>query len=282
MRCAVIAISGIRALNDGEFNLIREVVYKESGINLTDMKKALVQSRVMKRLRELKIPDYESYCGYLADNYDAEIVNLINCITTNKTDFFREPRHFDFMKETALPEFERAGRKALRIWSAGCSNGAEPYTIAISIREYFRDRMFPDVKILATDIDTQVLRKAEAGVFGAAELENVDIGIVRRYFKRGRGDNAGLFKVTEAVRGMITFGRLNLLDDCYPMKRTFDIIFCRNVIIYFDTASRKKLFEKFERFLNDDGYLIMGHSETLTGLTNRFSFIGNTIYRKVV
>lgn len=278
----MIAITGIRALKDDEFNLIKDIIYKESGIHLSDMKRALVQSRVMKRLRELRIPNYEEYCSYLTGNYDVEIVNLINCITTNKTDFFREPRHFDFMREIALPEFERAGRKRIRIWSAGCSTGAEPYTIAITVAEYFQDRKMPDVRILATDIDTQVLRKAEAGIYGAGELANIDIDILKKYFKRGRGENAGLFKVKDAVRGMTTFGRLNLLDEAYPMKGSFDMIFCRNVIIYFDTASRKKLFDKFSGFLNDDGYLVMGHSETLTGLTSRFGFIGNTIYRKVV
>jgi chemotaxis protein methyltransferase CheR len=268
-------------LQDGEFNLIKEIIHKESGIHLSEMKKALVQSRVMKRLRELKIWNYEDYCDYLANNYDAEIVNLINCITTNKTDFFREPRHFDFLKQTALPEFERAGKRHIKIWSAGCSIGAEPYTIAISVQEHFRGRTAPDIKILATDIDTQVLRKAESGIYTAYEVENIDIEILKRYFMRGTGENDGLFKIKDPPKKVITFRRLNLLDDEYPMRGAFDVIFCRNVIIYFDTDSRKRLFEKFHGYLNKDGYLIMGHSETLTGLTNRFRFIGNTIYRKV-
>jgi chemotaxis protein methyltransferase CheR len=278
----VIAISGIRGLKDGEFNLIKDIVYKESGIHLTDMKKALVQARVMKRLRELKIGNYGAYCDYLNDNYDKEIVNLINCITTNKTDFFREPRHFEYMKQTALPEFERAGKKQVRIWSAGCSTGAEAYTIAITLCEYFHDKNRPDIKILATDIDTQVLRKGEAAIYSAADVENIDINILKKYFKRGSGENDGLFKIKDAVRSLITFRRLNLLDDTYPMKGTFNIIFCRNVIIYFDNESRRKLFDKFYRYLSDDGFLIMGHSETLAGLTSKFSFIGNTIYKKVV
>jgi chemotaxis protein methyltransferase CheR len=246
------------------------------------MKKALVQSRVLKRLRELKLWNYEDYCEYLTDNYDTEIVNLINCITTNKTDFFREPKHFEFLKQTALPEFERAGKKHIKIWSAGCSIGAEPYTIAISVFEHFRDRTGPDVKILATDIDTQVLQKAELGVYSISEIESIDVEILKRYFMRGIGENDGLIKIKDESKRITSFQRLNLLDDRYPMKGTFDIIFCRNVIIYFDTESRKKLFEKFHSYLNKDGYLIMGHSETLMGLTNKFNFIGNTIYRKVV
>lgn len=276
----MVAISGIRALQDDEFNLIKEIIYKESGIHLSDMKRALVQSRVTKRLRELQMWNYEDYCQYLTDNYDKEIVNLINCITTNKTDFFREPRHFEFMKQTALPEFEHAGKKNIKIWSAGCSIGAEPYTIAISACEYFQDKKMPVIKILATDIDTQVIRKGESGIYNISEVESIDIDILRKYFMRGTGANDGLFKIKDAIKKFISFRRLNLFDDCYPMRGTFDIIFCRNVIIYFDAESRKKLFEKFHNYLSKDGYLIMGHSETLTGLTNRYTFIGNTIYRK--
>jgi chemotaxis protein methyltransferase CheR len=140
----------------------------------------------------------------------------------------------------------------------------------------------PDIKILATDIDTQVLRKGESGIYSFSEVESIDFDILKKYFMRGTGENDGFFKIKEAAKKNISFRRLNLLDDSYPMRGTFDIIFCRNVIIYFDTESRKRLFEKFHNYLNNDGYLIMGHSETLTGLTNRFSFIGNTIYKKVV
>jgi len=277
----VVTIAGIRGLKDDEFNLIKDVIYRESGIRLTEMKKALVQARLMKRLRELKLPDYREYCHFLTNNYDREIINLINCITTNKTDFFREPKHFEFLQEVALPELEHSGRKRITIWSAGCSTGAEPYTIAITLREYFAGRSMPEVKILATDIDTQVLRRGEEGIYSYNEVDTINIELLRRYFKRGTGENEGFFKVKDSVQNMISFRRLNLLDDTYPMKGRFDIIFCRNVIIYFDTASRNRLFEKFHACLSDDGYLIMGHSETLAGMTTRFRFVGHTIYRKV-
>jgi len=277
----VVTIAGIRGLKDDEFNLIKDVIYRESWIRLTDMKKALVQARLMKRLRELKLPDYREYCHFLTNNYDREIINLINCITTNKTDFFREPKHFEFLQEVALPELEHSGRKRITIWSAGCSTGAEPYTIAITLREYFAGRSMPEVKILATDIDTQVLRRGEEGIYSYNEVDTINIELLRRYFKRGTGENEGFFNVKDSVQNMISFRRLNLLDDMYPMKGRFDIIFCRNVIIYFDTASRNRLFEKFHACLSDDGYLIMGHSETLAGMTTRFRFVGHTIYRKV-
>jgi len=277
----VVTIAGIRGLKDDEFNLIKDVIYRESGIRLTEMKKALVQARLMKRLRELKLPDYREYCHFLTNNYDREIINLINCITTNKTDFFREPKHFEFLQEVALPELEHSGRKRITIWSAGCSTGAETYTIAITLREYFAGRSMQEVKILATDIDTQVLRRGEEGIYSYNEVDTINIELLRRYFKRGTGENEGFFKVKDSVQNMISFRRLNLLDDTYPMKGRFDIIFCRNVIIYFDTASRNRLFEKFHACLSDDGYLIMGHSETLAGMTTRFRFVGHTIYRKV-
>jgi len=274
-------VVGMRQLNDEEFYLIKDIVYRESGIRLSEMKKALVQARLMKRLRELKLSDFGEYCSFLQENYGVEVTNLINCITTNKTDFFREANHFVFLREEAFPRLVAAEKKNIRIWSAGCSTGAEPYSIAMTALEYFGDRA-SKVKILATDIDTQVLRKGEEGVYHISEVEQIDIAVLKKYFKRGTGENLGYFKVKDAVRNMVTFRRLNLLDEVYPMRGPFDVIFCRNVIIYFDAEGRNKLFEKFYRYLDDDGYLIMGHSETLAGMTNRFRFLGHTIYRKAV
>jgi chemotaxis protein methyltransferase CheR len=278
----MVTIAGIRGLQDEEFNLIKDIVHKESGIRLTELKKSLVQSRLMKRLRELQLRNYHDYCRFLTNNYDNEIINLINCITTNKTDFFRESKHFDFMKGVVLPEFEHSGRKRLRIWSAGCSTGAEPYSIAMTVLDYYMRKSMPDIKILATDIDTQVLMKGEEGVYGVSEIAGVDVDVLKRYFMRGSGAHNGSFKIKDFVKKIVYFGRLNLLEDTYPMKGRFNIIFCRNVIIYFDAESRERLFEKFHTHLHDDGYLILGHSETLAGLTNRFRFIGNTVYRKVL
>ena len=278
----MVTIAGIRGLQDEEFNLIKDIVHKESGIRLTELKKSLVQSRLMKRLRELQLRNYHDYCRFLTNNYDNEIINLINCITTNKTDFFRESKHFDFMKGVVLPEFEHSGRKRLRIWSAGCSTGAEPYSIAMTVLDYYMRKSMPDIKILATDIDTQVLMKGEEGVYSINEIEGVDVDVLKRYFMRGTGTHNGSFKIKDFVKKIVYFGRLNLLEDTYPMKGRFNIIFCRNVVIYFDAESRERLFEKFHTHIHDDGYLILGHSETLAGLTNRFRFIGNTVYRKVL
>lgn len=269
-------------LRDREFGFFREVIYRECGIKLTEMKKALMQARLMKRLRELNMRDYSEYRDYVIENYSSEIVNLINCITTNKTDFFRESNHFDFMHNVVLPEFEKLGKKSLRIWSAGCSTGEEPYTIAITLFEYFRDRRMPDIKILATDIDTQVIEKGRNGVYKADIIDVIEPEIAKRYFLKGKGDNEGFFRIKEFVRDIVYFRRLNLLDETFPMKRMFDIILCRNVIIYFDRESQKKLFANFYRHLHDDGYLFVGHSETLTGITDKFNFVKNTIYKKAL
>jgi chemotaxis protein methyltransferase CheR len=275
-------VAYLKELTESQFNRFRGVVYQESGIKLSESKRALMQARLMKRMRELRISGYEDYYNFLVDNYQEEVVNLINCITTNKTDYFREPKHFQFLTEVVLPEFDRMKKKDIRIWSAGCSTGEEPYSIAITLMEYFRGRAMPEVRILATDIDTQVLAKGSAGVYKAEILEAVDADLARKYFLRGRGEYEGSFMVKDSLKKLVYFRRLNLLNESYPMSRKFDVIFCRNVIIYFDRESQKRLFERFYRYLDGDGYLFVGHSETLTGVTDKFYFVKNTIYRKVI
>ena len=268
-------------ITDKEFKLFKEVIYNECGINLTEIKKTLLQSRLLRRIRKLDVDSYREYYEYLINNYDVEIENLINVITTNKTDFFREDKHFKFLMDNALPEFERAGKKKLRIWSAGCSTGEEPYTIAMTISEYYKNEQKADIKILATDIDTQVLKNATSGIYTKESLTEVDPIIIKKYFLRGKGENNGLFKVKNSVKKMIYFRRLNLLDNTYPMKNQFDLIFCRNVIIYFDSDTRIRLFEQFHKYLKEDGYFFAGHSESLHNISNKFELINSTVYRKV-
>lgn len=269
-------------LGDTEFEYFRNVVYRESGIRLTDLKKALVQARLTKRIRQLKMSGFEEYCEYVKQHYHDELENLINCITTNKTDFFRENRHFEFMKDHLIPMWLEKKKRRIRIWSAGCSTGEEPYSIAITMREHFPNIDGADVRILATDIDTDVLNKAQRGIYSAETIADVPLPLAKKYFLRGTGDNEGFFKMKDAVKRMISFRKLNLLDDSYPMKGRFDLIFCRNVIIYFDKETQRKLFDKMCDYLADDGFLFVGHSETLTGLTSRFVLVANSIYRKAV
>lgn len=269
-------------LEDGDFNRLRDIVYNEAGIKLSDVKKILMQSRLMKRLRELKLESFSDYYDYLIENYEEEKINFINLITTNKTDFFRENDHFEFMKSTLLPEYERRGIKEIRIWSAGCSTGEEPYTIGMVASDYFNTRRSPEILILATDIDTQVLQKAKNGIYPEEHLATVDPKYIRNYFVKGTGENEGLYRVGDSLKEIVYFRRLNLLQDEYPMKKQFDIIFCRNVIIYFDRDTQRKLFGKFYNYLKDDGYLLIGHSENITSITDKFVLAGRTIYKKVV
>jgi chemotaxis protein methyltransferase CheR len=269
-------------LEDHDFNRLRDIVYKEAGIKLSDVKKILMQSRLMKRLRELRLDSFAEYYDYLIENYDEEKINFINLITTNKTDFFRENDHFEFMKNVVLPEYQRRGMKEIRIWSAGCSTGEEPCTIAMVTNEFFGANSSPEILILATDIDTQVLQKAKNGIYSEDHLATVDPGNQKKYFIAGSGENEGYFRVSDTLKQSVYFRRLNLLQDEYPMKKQFDIIFCRNVIIYFDRDTQKKLFSKFYNYLKDDGYLLIGHSENITSITDQFMLAGRTIYRKVV
>jgi len=267
-------------LTDVDFYKLRDIIYKEAGIKLSDVKKILMQSRLIKRLRELKLDNFTDYHEYLLSNFEKEKINFINAITTNKTDFFRENDHFEFMKSRILPEFVNKNEKELRIWSAGCSTGEEPYTIAITLFEYFSGKVPPELLILATDIDTQVLEKAQEGNYPADHLADVDPKYLKAYFMRNENEKGVFYKVRDQLKKIVYFRRLNLLSDEYPMKKKFDIIFCRNVIIYFDRETQKKLFDKYYSYLKDDGYLLIGHSENITSITDKFILTGRTIYKK--
>ena len=267
-------------LADTEFQKFRDLIYREAGIKLSDTKKALVQARLSKRVRVLGLASYRQYHDHLVENWESEKINFINAITTNKTEFFRENRHFEYLKDVYLPELTAMGPDEIRIWSAGCSTGEEPYTIAMTVQEYFRGKDAVPVKILATDIDTNVLDYARDGVYNESQVDKIDPNLLRRYFDRGRGDNSGFYRVKESLKQMIYFRRQNLQDPEFPMKKQFHIIFCRNVIIYFDKDTQRELFEKFYRYLSPRGRLFIGHSENILNITNIYALVGNTIYRK--
>lgn len=266
-------------LSDRDFQKFRELVYNEAGINLTEVKKALLQARLSKRLRLLGIASYSEYYDYINDNSDTEMSEFVNALTTNKTDFFRENKHFIYMKEELLPELEH--EKEIRIWSAGCSTGEEPYSISMTMLDYFENRSKIPFKILATDIDTQVLDKGRAGIYKAEGVDEIDLDVRKKYFYRGKDENAGKYKIKEIVQKPVFFRRLNLKDAAYPFKKKFHIVFCRNVIIYFDKDTQRFLFNNIYRYIEDGGYLFIGHSENITGLTDQFKLVGATIYKKV-
>jgi chemotaxis protein methyltransferase CheR len=272
-------------LTDKEFRLFKELIYEHTGISLSEHKRALVYSRLGKRLRILGLHNYMEYYNHILEQ-DAdgqELVEMINAITTNKTSFFREEYHFTYLKNELFPLLKRQAQnnysRNINIWSAGCSTGEEPYTIAMALAEYFPENSGLKVNILATDIDTNVLKKASDGVYPMEHSSQIPKSLLLKYFNKGSGDNSGYFRATDRLRNMITFQKLNLLAASWPHKCKFDIIFCRNVIIYFDKATQHKLVQRFQDNLTQDGHLMLGHSESLHGHNTSLTNIGKNIYR---
>jgi len=269
-------------LSDKEFNEIRKLVSKHTGISLSDAKKNLVYSRLVKRLRGLKMSSFKQYCSFIdSKEGEGELLNFTNAITTNLTSFFREAHHFDFLKTKLIPRLlqDNASSKRIRVWSAGCSTGEEPYSIAMMLRESIpRDKDW-DIKILASDLDSNVLEHAKRGVYDEERIEALPKGRVKTWFKYGQGDNAGSVMVHPALKEMISFKRLNLMKE-WPMKNQFDFIFCRNVMIYFDKPTQKKLYSRFANQVIDHGHICIGHSETMFKVSTDFELLGNTIYKK--
>jgi len=262
-------------LSPAQFRKIARIVHQLAGIALHDGKEELVKARLMKRLRELNINSVKEYIKYLENDASGrELAELIDIMTTNKTCFFREYEHFKFLKERVLPEWKH-GEK--RIWSAGCSSGEEPYSIAILLREELRTSA--RVKILATDISARMLKKAKEGIYPAEELKNVPPDVVRKYFTPVPHETTSLFRIKDEVKCMVRFARLNLMDR-WPMKGPFDIIFCRNVMIYFDRETKEQLLQRFWKMLAPGGYLFIGHSESLAPLSSPFLYVKPAIYRK--
>ncbi len=265
-----------------DFNKIREFVKQETGITLSDAKKNLVYSRLSRRLRQLKMDSFKQYFTLVQQPKSPELIDFINAITTNLTSFFREKHHFDFLTETAIPSILKANAETrkVRVWSAGCSTGEEPYSIAITLRNAIPDIDSWDVKILATDLDTNVLAHAERGVYDYERIDGLDGKIVNKWFMRGQGEHAQSVKVSSQLRNMITFRQLNLMGQ-WPIKGPLDFMFCRNVVIYFDKATQRVLFDRYANLLRANGHIFLGHSETMFKVSDRFKLLGNTIYQRV-
>lgn len=266
-------------MTNKDFNRIVSLAGKYTGIVLGEHKRDMVYGRIARLVRKNGMQTFSQYLDYLEQNPQCELSEFINAITTNLTSFFRENHHFEALEKQVLPEMKRknSDNKRLRIWSAGCSTGPEPYSIAITLRR----SAFPsdwDVKLLATDLDSNVLAKASSGIYPASEVDGLDSALVKSYFNKSASGKE--VKVKESVRKYIFFKRLNLLEP-WPMSGPFDIIFCRNVVIYFDKPTQKKLFDNYANMLAPGGYLFIGHSENLHGISDRFESLGNTIYRKI-
>lgn len=267
---------------DRDFNDLRELAYKLTGISLADHKRDLVYGRLTRRLRAYGLTRFRDYCDILKENSPDEVEQFTNAITTNLTSFFRESHHFDYLKNTVAPELVRHHRKngRIRIWSAGCSTGEEAYSIAMTLRDAIPSIDDLNLRILATDLDSNVVRHGATGVYVDSRVDGLDKSLVKRWFTRGSGSHAGKVKVHDDLRKMVAFKQLNLMKP-WPMKGMFDVIFCRNVVIYFDKDTQRVLFDRFAELLPNGSSLFIGHSETLHNVTERFELDGRTIYRKV-
>lgn len=263
-------------MTERDFDEIADLALKHTGIVLGRHKANMVYGRIARRLRQLKYPTFADYLKYLREHFAEESTHFINLITTNLTSFYREPHHFDFLRDTVIPELKNKKDKKIRIWSSGCSIGQEAYSIAFTMAEAHLAASY-DLKILATDLDSNVVKTGTEGVYPTDDLAEVSDEIVTKYFERNRDGNH--VRVKGFIRSLVHFKRLNLLES-WPMKGKFDVIFCRNVVIYFDRNTQKTLFNRYADNLSTGGYLIIGHSESLNGLTDRFTSVGNTVYQK--
>jgi chemotaxis protein methyltransferase CheR len=276
-------------MNDRDFKRLSEFIYNHCGIKMPPAKKTMLEARLQKRLRLRGIATFREYCDYVLDseNKDDELVHMIDCVTTNKTDFFREAVHFNFMNENILPEFIEA-RDARRpaqfvVWSSACSSGEEPYTLALVLSEFERLNPGFTFSIVATDLSTRVLEKARNGVYDESQIAAVPAQLKQEYFLRSRDRSKGLVRASPALRSRVAFQRLNLMDEKYPLpEASVDALFCRNVIIYFDRQTQEALLGRLCRYIKKNGHLFLGHSETVHGFDLPLERVTSTIYRKVL
>lgn len=273
-------------LTDDQFLRLSAFIQKNVGIKMPDEKRIMVQSRLNSRLKALKIKDFDSYLEYaFAPTEDGmeEIAHLINAITTNLTNFFREQPHFDYMTSTVLPEFAKKGLHRIELWSAGCSSGQEPYTLSIVMSEFMRTHpnAFRDFSILATDISSKVLNKGLDAVYQISEIDKVPFDLKKRYFLKSKDPAQQKCRVNKETREKVTFMRLNFMDSHYPVSSPKNIIFCRNVLIYFNKQTQEAVIRKLIEHLVPGGYLFLGHSETIFGMNLPLVTVAPTVFKKL-
>jgi chemotaxis protein methyltransferase CheR len=273
-----------QSISNSDMGRLRTLIYAQSGINLSAEKKTMLELRLRPRLRVLGIDSYREYCDYLfsAPGQREEIVPLLDAVSTNKTDFFREPDHFEYLKAKVLPEMlhGNAGGRPLLVWSAGCSSGEEPYTLAMVLSEYARSHPGLRFRVLATDLCTTVLEKARLAIFNAETVAPVPAELRQRYFLRSRDPASKEIRIVPELRELVEFRRLNFMDSDYSFKEKMDVIFCRNVIIYFDRLTQEQMLQRLTHQLTPGGTIFLGHSETLSGLDVPLVSIGPSTYRK--
>lgn len=276
-------------LTESDFSYLRKLAANASGLNITEEKRELVYGRLVKRLRSLGMKNFRQYCDYLKrddKNSQEELTNFINAMTTNTTAFFRENHHYEYLKNTLFPELIVKNRDVikprLRIWSAGCSEGQEVYSIAMVLKECIPEIESWDVKILATDIDSDILKIAKRGIYSFDSIKDISKQRRKRWFQSGVShNNLGMVKVRDEIKKLVSFRQLNITEQ-WPMQGLFDVVFYRNLAIYFDMDTRINVLDKMANQMMSGSHLFVGHSESLFGLTEMFATVGHTIHTKIL
>jgi Methylase of chemotaxis methyl-accepting proteins len=270
-------------LSNRNFEALSRYIYDYSGIKMPPTKLTMLEGRLRRRLRATGLSSFNDYCDYLFKHagIEKEGIFLIDAVTTNKTDFFREPKHFEFMANTGLPELVAAGHKRFRLWSAACSIGAEPYTMAMVMQDFMETESGLDYRIFATDLSTDVLQTAKRGIYPADMVLPVPAEMRRKYVMTSRDATRKEVRIHPKLRSNIGFGRMNLMDDVYRMGDLMHMIFCRNVLIYFDKPTQAKVLSRLCDCLHSGGFLFVGHSETVTGISLPVRQVANTVFKKI-
>ena len=273
-------VSGLRL---SEFNLLSAEIYKLCGIQLPETKISLIEGRVRKRIKALGLKSFREYLDYwgTSTGKDRELIPLINAVTTNKTDFFREKAHFDYLLETVLEEFDSSHGGNFTLWSAGCSTGEEPYTLAMLLKEYYENSRNNLFTIYATDISTDVLNIAIDGVYNIESVEIIPFHLKKKYLLKSRNPERKVVRMCPEIRKAVNFSRINFMEDDYKIPGNLDVVFCRNVLIYFDKFTQEKVLCKIADKMKNGGYLFLGHSETILGMNLPLERVASTIYKKV-
>lgn len=270
-------------MTDADFTRLSRLIYEVSGINITEGKKELLKARLGKVIRRGPFESFRDYYEHVVnDSSGEELIRLLDAVSTNFTSFFREPQHFEYLKKDFLPELlaaKKSNGKKVRFWSAGCSSGEEPYSLAITLLECLDHPGAWNLKILSTDLSSKVLKVAAAGIYPRERIRSVPAELVRKYFLKGEKDWEGYVKVKSSLKKYISFERLNLMEH-FSFSEPFDCIFCRNVMIYFDKQTQAVLLGRFLNCLAPGGALLIGHSESLAGVQHSFGYVRPAIYRK--
>lgn len=271
-------------MTTADFNRLSKFIQREFGIKLSPVKKTMLEGRLQKRLRALHLNSYAAYCDYLFSSQGGqEVVPMMDLVTTNKTDFFREPAHFALLESRLLSELaHRPAGRPFKAWSAGCSSGEEPYTLAMVLSEYALTHPFPDFHIYATDISTEVLGVAARAVYPEARVADIPLPLRQKYLLRSRDRAQSTVRIAPAIRAKVRFDSLNFMHENYEMPGDFDIIFCRNVLIYFDKPTQEQVINKLCKHLRKDGLLFLGHSESITNMEVPLNQLRPTVFKKCI